>query len=146
MTPPSPLHGRPQHPRPLCIILYLCTAIVLYSIANFQVKSLPNNGDAPAVRSRRVHAIDAAPDNSGLKNGRRSPRTLQFDCSQLINSTVVREIATGKQKTTYEVILPNNVHVAAKRCHSDKCISKRKSARIFTLFLFMLTDAASRHF
>ncbi len=52
--------------------------------------------------------------------------TPQFDCSQLINSTVVREIGTGKQKSTFEIILPNGVHAAAKRCHSSRCINERR--------------------
>jgi hypothetical protein len=45
--------------------------------------------------------------------------------SELVNSTVVREIGTGKQKSTFHVILPNGIHAAAKRCHSLKCIKEK---------------------
>jgi hypothetical protein len=39
-----------------------------------------------------------------------------FDCSQQANNiTIVREIGRGKKKVTYEVILSNGVHAAAKR-------------------------------
>lgn len=54
------------------------------------------------------------------------PTTPHFACSELVNSTVVREIGTGKQKSTFEIILPNGVHAAAKRCHSLKCINEKE--------------------
>jgi hypothetical protein len=37
----------------------------------------------------------------------------------------VREIGTGKQKSTFHVIIPNGIHAAAKRCHSLKCIKEK---------------------
>lgn len=49
---------------------------------------------------------------------------LQFDCGQLINSTIVRKIGEGKQKTSFEIILPNNIRAAAKRCHSKGCFDR----------------------
>jgi hypothetical protein len=70
-----------------------------------------------------------SPIETGGSTGQSKVPTLEFDCSQLIQSEVVREVGSGKQKTTFEVVLPNGVHAAAKRCHSKSCIQHRSILR-----------------
>jgi len=44
-----------------------------------------------------------------------------FDCSNIHNLVIVKELGKGKQKTVFEVILPTGEHVAAKRCSNLQC-------------------------
>jgi hypothetical protein len=58
------------------------------------------------------------------------PVNYKLDCTKVANITVVRELGKGKQKIAYEVILPNGVHAAAKRCRfRRKCAPKQLMAR-----------------
>ena len=59
-----------------------------------------------------------------------------INCSYLVdNITVVRELGRGKRKVALEVILPNGVHAAAKRCKDKrKCVRMQLVAKEAAFF------------
>jgi len=62
--------------------------------------------------------------NSPVPHNAYTPYIL--DCNQINEVEIVRKLGEGKQKFAMEVILPNGVHAAAKRCHSKSCMMNHK--------------------
>lgn len=52
-------------------------------------------------------------------------QTSPFDCSQIGNVTIVRQLGKGNNKVAFEVILPSGIHAAAKRCNTGGCLRRR---------------------
>lgn len=86
---------------------------------NVDGQSLLNN-----TYSNHLVPVENASLSSPIPHNAYTPYIL--DCNQINEVEVVRKLGEGKHKSVMEVVLPNGVHAAAKRCRSRLCRDAHK--------------------